>query len=167
MTQALILFVVPALLALAAGWDLASYTIPNALSAALILAFVVFAVAAHMSFSVASSHGAALLVGLGCGFLMFALGAVGGGDAKLFAAATLWIGFGNFLDFALIASVFGGVLALGVLSLRRWPLPASLMGQGWIQRLHEKTSGIPYGVALAAGALVVLPHTDVFRIAFA
>ncbi|MBV9993406.1 MAG: prepilin peptidase [Alphaproteobacteria bacterium] len=164
--QMLVLFVVPALLALAAGWDLASFTIPNFLSLILIAAFVLFAGAAHMPLAAAGLHGLAGAAGLAVSFTLFALGYVGGGDAKLFAAIALWFGFGSVVDFTLVAALFGGGLALALLSLRSLPLPAALSGQGWINRLHDEKSGIPYGVALSAGALVILPHTDVFRLAF-
>ena len=141
--EALVLLLV-ALLALAACWDLMSFTIPNALSLVLIAAFVLFVAVSGMT-----------------------LGHVGGGDAKLFACIALWLGFSSLAEFAIVASLFGGGLALLIISLRSVPLPASLSGQSWIVRLHDSRSGIPYGVALAAGALVVLPHTEVFRIAFA
>jgi prepilin peptidase CpaA len=42
---------------------------------------------------------------------------------------------------------------------RQWPLPALLLRQTWLNRLHEK-SGIPYGIALAFGALIVYPETQ-------
>ncbi len=112
-------------------------------------------------------HLLACAAGLAAGFALFALGYVGGGDAKLFAAIALWLGFGNLLDFALVASLFGGGLALALIGMRSIPLPAMLAGQGWIVRLHDQQSGTPYGVALSAGALAVLPHTDLFHIAFA
>jgi prepilin peptidase CpaA len=166
LAQMLVLFAVPALLALAAGWDLASFTIPNLLSVVLIAAFALFAALSGMPLAAAGWHGLAGAAGLVIGFTMFALGFVGGGDAKLFAGVSLWLGFGSMLDFALFASLFGGGLALVLLSLRSIPLPATLAGQGWIIRLHDEKSGIPYGVALSAGALVVLPHTDVFHLAF-
>jgi prepilin peptidase CpaA len=51
------------------------------------------------------------------------------------------------------------------LALRRLPLPALLARQSWILRLHDSHAGIPYGVALAAGVLVVLPGTEIFRLA--
>lgn len=165
--ETLVLFVVPALLALAAGWDLASFTIPNLLSLILIGAFVAFALLTGMSPGQAGWHALAGGVGLAMGFTLFAFGFIGGGDAKLFAAIALWLGFGNLLEFGLIASLFGGALALTLMSLRRFPLPGALGAQDWLQRLHDSKSGIPYGVALAAGALVVLPHTDVFRMALA
>ena len=136
MAAMLLLFVVPALLALAAGWDLASFTIPNFLSLALIAAF-----------------------------MLFALGTIGGGDAKLFATISLWLGFSNLADFTIAASLFVGALALAILGLRHVPLPAFLARQGWLVRLHDDKSGIPYGVALAAGALFVLPGTELYRLA--
>jgi prepilin peptidase CpaA len=165
MSHALLLFVVPALLALAAGWDLTSYTIPNFVSAALIAAFALFVVAAHMTLGAMGTHLLAGAVGLCAGFALFALGTIGGGDAKLFAAIALWLGFANLLDFTLAASLFGGGLAILILGLRHVPLPALLTGQSWLVRLHDDKAGIPYGVALAAGALVVLPTTEIYRLA--
>lgn len=165
--EVLILFVVPALLAAAAGWDLASYTIPNFVPLALVAAFVVFVLAAGMTPGAVGAHALAGLIGLAVGFALFALGYIGGGDAKLFAAVVLWLGFADLLDYALVTSLFGGGLALALMSLRRLPLPAPLSAQGWLQRLHDSRSGVPYGVALAAAALVLLPHTEVFRFATA
>ena len=78
---------------------------------------------------------------------------------------TLWLGFGDLPSYALATALFGGALALMLMTLRSLPLPAALIGQTWILRLHDRHSGVPYGVALAAGALVVLPHTEIFRLA--
>ncbi len=164
MSAILLMVVLPALLALAAGWDLASYTIPNALSLALVAAFALFAVFAGLSMGVVGLHVAAGLVGLGAGFAMFAAGWIGGGDAKLFAATALWFGFADLLSYTLVAAALGGGLTLLILTARRVPLPAGLMGQSWIARLHDARSGIPYGVALAAGALLTLPQAEIFRL---
>lgn len=165
--QALVLFVVPALLAISAGWDLASYTIPNFLPAAMLAVFVLFALVAGLPPSGIGSHALAGLAGLAMGFALFAFGLIGGGDAKLFAAIVLWLGFGDLLDYVLMTSVFGGALAIVLISLRNMPMPAALSGHAWLARLHDPRLGIPYGVALAAGALVVFPHTEIFRIATA
>jgi prepilin peptidase CpaA len=163
--ELLVVFVLPALLAAAAGWDLTSYTIPNFISLALIAAFAVFAFCVGMTPATIGLHLLAGGLALAVGFTLFALGYVGGGDAKLFGAIVLWLGFRNLLDFAFLVSVFGGALSLVMLGLRRWPLPTALMGQSWLVRLHDSRSGIPYGIALAAGALTLLPHTDIFRLA--
>ena len=165
LAQLLVLFVGPALLAAAAGWDLVSYTIPNFLPAALIAVFAVFAFAAGFPLGAAGGHVLAGASGLAIGLALFAFGLIGGGDAKLFAAVCLWLGFSDLLEYAVVTSLIGGGLALMLISVRKLPIPAMLAGQGWVARLHDAKAGIPYGVALASAALVVLPHTDVFRLA--
>jgi prepilin peptidase CpaA len=163
--ELLVLIVLPALLALAAGWDIASFTIPNFLQIALIGAFAAFVIAAGLPPEQIGGHLLAGFVGLAIGFTLFALGYVGGGDAKLFACVVLWMGFRNLLDYTLVAAVMGGGLSLLIISMRRLPLPVFLGSQGWIARLHDAKAGIPYGVALAAGAFFVLPQTEIFKIA--
>ena len=56
------------------------------------------------------------------------------------------------------------VLALTVLMARRLPLPAALHNQAWLMRLYDGRKGIPYGVALTAGALYLLPHAEIFGV---
>ena len=165
LAEFLVLIALPLLLAVAAGWDIASFTIPNFLTLALLGAFVVFAFAAGLSFTVIGWHLLAGILGLLIGFTLFAIGHVGGGDAKLFAVMVLWLGLKDLMPYALIASVLGGVLALGLILMRSWPLPAFLARQSWMLKLHDSKSGIPYGVALAAAAFILLPSTEVFRLA--
>lgn len=157
--------VFPLLLAVAAGWDIASFTIPNAVSIALVVAFVAFAAVLRMNPGLIGFHLLAGVVALLIGFTLFAFGYIGGADAKLFAGTALWIGFSDLLSYALFAAVFGGALALLLIGARKLPLPAFMMREAWIARLHDAKSGIPYGVALAAGAIVILPHTEIFRLA--
>jgi prepilin peptidase CpaA len=163
--QLLVLGVLPALLLAAALCDLSRYTIPNRLSLALAGFFLVFAAAAPLGLPDVGWHLAAGLAGLALGFLLFALGWIGGGDAKLFAAMALWLGFLDLGSYVIAASLCGGALTLCVLLLRQVPLPARLCGQAWLVRLHDARSGIPYGVALAAGAFALLPYTQIFRLA--
>jgi prepilin peptidase CpaA len=107
-----------------------------------------------------------ILFSAGCGvfvlaiaFALFCLGWIGGGDAKLAAATALWFGFDHLLDYALYASLFGGALTLLILRFRVMRLPQRLQEQAWLARLHRGDSGVPYGIALAAAALVVYPET--------
>jgi len=165
--EILVIVALPLLLVIAAGWDLASFTIPNFLSLALLAAFAMFAVAAGLTFTMIGWHLLAGLLGLSIGITLFALGYIGGGDAKLFAAVVLWLGFRDLMPYALLASLFGGLLSLGIVLLRRCPLPDVLARQGWIVKLHDARSGVPYGVALAAGAFILLPSTEIFRLAAA
>jgi prepilin peptidase CpaA len=165
LAELLILVALPVLLALAAGWDMASFTIPNKLSLLLAAGFALFALAAGLSLSDIGWHLLAGLLGLAAGFTLFALGYIGGGDAKLFAAVTLWLGFVDLMPYALVVALFGGALTLAILYLRRMPLPAICARQDWILRLHDDKAGIPYGVALAAGAFALLPYTQIFALA--
>jgi prepilin peptidase CpaA len=151
------------LLALAAGWDLASYTIPNFIPLTVLLGFAVFATTAGYPASLYGTHALAAVIALITGFALFALGYIGGGDAKLFAAVAAWFGLHDLFQYVLVASIFGGALTLILLAGRRFPLPALLASQSWIVRLHEPRAGIPYGVALAAGAIAILPYTELFR----
>jgi len=165
LAQLLLLAVVPALLAAAAVWDLASFTIPNYLSLALAAMFGVFALATGFSAAAAGWHLLACLIALVVGFTMFARNYIGGGDAKLFAGVALWLGPHDLVVYALVATMLGGVLTLTLLAVRQLPLPAGLARQGWILKLHDSRSGIPYGVALSAGFFVILPHTEIFHLA--
>lgn len=166
--QAVAIFVPIALLAAAAAWDVASFTIPNSVSAALAAAFVLFSAAAGivpgaldlsaaMTPAAIGFHALAGIAGLVAGIALFAFGVIGGGDAKLFAAIALWLGFGNLFAFALCTSLIGGALAFALLSVRQFPIPALLLNQGWAMRLHDSKAGIPYGVALAIGATAAVP----------
>jgi prepilin peptidase CpaA len=153
----LILF--PTLMAFAASSDLITMTISNRVPIILGAGFLVLALAIGLPLMDVLSHigaGASVLV---LSFGLFIRGWIGGGDAKLAAASALWLGFDHLFVYLLYASLFGGALTLLLLQFRLVPLPALLAGQDWLQRLHQKNGDIPYGIALAAAALVVYPDT--------
>ncbi len=75
-------------------------------------------------------------------------------------ASALWFGFDHLLNYLLYASLLGGALTVLLIQFRQWPLPSPLAGQAWLSRLHDNQSGIPYGIALALGALIVYPETE-------
>jgi prepilin peptidase CpaA len=154
------LLLFPALMAFAAASDLFTMTISNRVSLALAAGFLVLAVASGMAVPDILMHLAAGATVLVAAFACFAFGWIGGGDAKVAAAAALWFGFAHLLDYLLYASLFGGALTLLLLQFRQWPLPYALAGQTWLLKLHAKDSGIPYGIALAIGALVVYSDSE-------
>jgi prepilin peptidase CpaA len=154
------LLLFPALMAFAAASDLFTMTISNRVSLALAAGFVALALATGMAVPEILMHLAAGATVLVVAFACFAFGWIGGGDAKVAAGAALWFGFGHLLNYLLYASLFGGALTLLLLQFRQWPLPYALAGQPWLLKLHAKDSGIPYGIALAIGALVVYPETE-------
>jgi len=154
------LFLFPALMAFAAASDLLTMTISNRVSLLLVLSFFALALIGGMGVETMGLHLAAGLLVLIIAFTCFAFGWIGGGDAKIAAAAALWFGFGYLLDYLLLASIAGGVLTFLILAFRKGPLPPFLASQDWLARLHNENTGIPYGIALAAAALLIYPDTD-------
>jgi prepilin peptidase CpaA len=158
------LLVFPLLMAFAASSDLLTMRISNTLVLLVVVGFFAAAMVAQMPFDGVLSH---LLAGVGVlvvGFCFFALGWIGGGDAKLAAAAALWIGTGGLLPYLVYAALLGGALTLAILALRRWPLPGALARLDWLDRLHDAKSGVPYGIALAAAAILTYSRTELFEL---
>jgi prepilin peptidase CpaA len=149
----------PGAIALAAALDLFTMKIPNRLSAIMVLAFLPLGLLAGLGPWELMDHVGAGLIGLTLGILLFIPGWFGGGDAKLLAAIALWVGLDNLLPYVLYVAVAGGFIASLFSMVRSVPLPHVLLGQSWAHRLHNPDSGIPYGIALAAGALLVYPQT--------
>jgi len=156
------LIVFPALMAYAAASDLLTMTIPNKVSLGLVVCFGVFAIGSGLPWHAVAMHVAAGLLVLTVAFGMFAFGWIGGGDAKLAAATALWLGFNTLMEYLLISTVAGGMLTLAILSMRGWPLPLFALRWEWLSRLHDRTSGVPYGIALAGAALAVYPHSPIW-----
>lgn len=154
-----VLIVFPALMAFAGAMDILTMTIPNRVPLALVVAFACLAPFSGLGLAELGAHAAVAAVALLAGLVCFARGWVGGGDAKLVAATALWFGPAHAFEYALTGAVFGGALTLFIIFARMMPLPAGLARQGWLARLHDSGSGVPYGVALAAAALTVYPHT--------
>ncbi|MBX9741303.1 MAG: prepilin peptidase [Beijerinckiaceae bacterium] len=159
MLEPAVLILFPLLMAYAASSDLLTMTISNRISIALVVGFVAIAIPAGLPLVEIGWH-------LACGFLvlvitfsLFAFGWIGGGDAKLAAATSVWMGWGHVMEYGLVASFAGAALTLLLLQLRRWPLPARIRNVAWIERLHEPKGGIPYGIALAAAGLLVYPDS--------
>jgi len=158
-----LLCIFPVLVILAALKDVTSYTIPNWISGVLIIAFIPAALTSGLPLGATGMH---LVVGLVClvaGIGMFALGWIGGGDAKLFAAAGLWLGFNSMSTFLLVTALAGGALAIALLRLRsNWARNVLPVGPAWVERLREPKGNAPYGVAIALGALVAFPQSLLF-----
>ena len=149
----------PVAMAFAAANDLFTMKIPNKISLVLIVSFLAAALFTGMARDVFLTHvaiGAAVLVAT---FALFSLKMLGGGDAKLMAAGALWMGMDNIVFYLAYVTIFGGILAVAILAYRRLVPVASLALPGWAMRLHQDGSGIPYGIAIAASALLVYPQT--------
>jgi prepilin peptidase CpaA len=154
------LMLFPALMAFAATSDLLTMTISNRVALILVGGFFGLAFVADLNAAAILSHMAARCVVLLVSFGFFTRGWIGGGDAKLAAATALWLGFDHLLAYLLYASLLGGALTLALIQFRLVPLPAALARQQWLERLHRKETGVPYGIALAAAALAIYPQTQ-------
>jgi prepilin peptidase CpaA len=160
LTETIRLTLFPALMAFAASSDLLTMTIANRVSLVLIGGFVLLAGLVGLSAAEMLSHAGAAAAVLAVAFTCFACGWIGGGDAKLAAATALWLGFGHLFDYLVYASLLGGALTLLIVQFRHLPLPHVLVGRDWAERLHRQGGGVPYGIALAAAALLIYPQTE-------
>jgi len=149
-----------ALVLAAALRDAMSFTIPNWMSLALAAIFPFAALASGVALPTVGLHVAVGAVALIGGMAMFALRWIGGGDAKLMAAVLLWLGWPAATAFLAGAAIAGGVLAMILLTLRSAQVrPYVMAGPPWMARLAEPGEGVPYGVAIAVGALWALPQS--------
>jgi prepilin peptidase CpaA len=159
LVDAVRLLLFPAAMAFAASTDLFTMTISNRVSLILAAGFLGLAALDAMPAAEIGNHLAAGFVVLAVCFVFFYRGWIGGGDAKLAAATALWLGWAHLYEYLLYASLLGGVLTLLILEFRKCSLPPALANQPWVVRLHEPAGGVPYGIALAAAALLVYPST--------
>ncbi|MGE0529710.1 MAG: prepilin peptidase [Hyphomonadaceae bacterium] len=139
----------------AACSDIARLIIPNWVSIALAAIFPVAALIAGAPLMTIGLH---LLFGFGVlavGFVLFQLNIIGGGDAKLLAAVSIWTGMTAFMPFIFWTAIAGGLMALALLTARQL-LPVGSY-PSFVDHLLKKQNGIPYGVAIMVGALMAIP----------
>ena len=160
--SSLVLMTFPVAMAFAAANDLLTMKIPNFVSLALVAGFLIVALLTQMPLATFGSSLAIGLAVLGVTFLLFAFKLLGGGDAKLIAAGSVWIGADHIIEYLAFVAIFGGVLSLAILGYRKWIPGTALNLPGWAQRLHTPQGPIPYGIAIAAGGLAIFPATDLF-----
>jgi len=139
--------------------DLTTYKIRNSLVLLFLLAYAALAPLAGFTADEIERSAAVAAGVLLCGFMLFARGWIGGGDAKLAAVTALWFGAEHTLAYLVCMTLLGGLLTLAIFQFRVLTLPAYLQNRSWIARLHCRGSGVPYGVVMALAALVVLPQT--------
>jgi prepilin peptidase CpaA len=137
-------------LAWAAISDVRERKIPNLAVIAVLGLFVVWIVA-RGGYGLVSAGGA-FGIALGGTVALYLLRIIGAGDSKLFVACAPFMGLGYLPAFALATALTGGVIALISLASRpqRALVMLTLRGKGDYGR------GVPYGVAIAVGAVLVL-----------
>lgn len=155
-TFALTLFGV--VMVIAAFEDFRRLVIPNLLPIVLCAGWPIYFAAAPSLFGALSAIGCALAVFL-VGAVLFARGYLGGGDVKLLSAATLWAGPAGTPALLILTSVLGGTLALFLLLPIGSQMTAAarlMLGQPSIPAGRGLAAPVPYGVAIAGAALIVI-----------
>lgn len=105
------------------------------------------------------------------GFLLFLTGRLGAGDVKLMAVLCLWVGYGQQITFIMVTALVGGVLAIALPLLNILPTIITTGINGVNKKFKiklalppvlspELAQGIPYGIAISAGAayILILPY---------
>ena len=161
--QTAILFLGTALFVVAAYGDVRTLRIPNKLVAAIAVLGVLRLILIGEPNVALYTVGASLVVFI-ASFLLFWRGLVGGGDAKLITAAALLVGYNSLFNFLLVMSVCGALVTLAVLvmqqrssaKLARLNRLSDIAVVTVDQPLPEARLVVPYGAAIAGGAIVTL-----------
>ena len=143
------------LLGIAAVFDTWKFVIPNAIAVALVVLFIATALLLpfEMTWMEWLSHiGAAVAVFIG-GAVAYAFNKMGGGDVKLLTAVAFWAGFEYLTELLLYVAVAGGVLAIGLIIVRRLILGLRTarpeLAAANFPRVLLHGEAVPYGLAIA------------------
>ncbi len=141
--------------------DTLSLKITNGLNLSIAALFIPAAFVAQIGWGLAGAHLLAGLIAFIVSYLLFSFRVFGGGDAKMIPAVMLWIGPAGWIQFAVGMALSGGLLGIVILMARR-AVPVELT-PGFAQNIMSKENGIPYGVAIALGAVFAAPHSELFN----
>lgn len=164
MLEAIIFVIFPLCMIFAAVSDMLSMTIANRVSVLLVLAFVVLAPLTGMAWPEIGMHLAAGAAALTVTFALFAIGGMGGGDAKLIAATSVWFGFSiGLVNYLLTATLLGGALTILLVIFRNSSLSMLAGNNVLLRHFADQKAGIPYGIALGAGGLLCYGETPLMQ----
>ena len=143
------------LLGIAAVFDTWKFVIPNAIAVALVVLFIATALLLpfEMTWMDWLSHiGAAVAVFIG-GAVLYAFNKMGGGDVKLLTAVAFWAGFEHLTELLLYVAIAGGILAIGLIVIRKVIMSAgsasTKLAQIRLPRILLDGEAVPYGLAIA------------------
>jgi len=164
MFETALYMLVGATMIVAATYDVLTLTIPNWISLALIALFPLLAVRARLPLHELGRHVAIGVVALAAGIAAFAVGVVGGGDAKLFAAVALFMGPLGIAPYVLAVAIAGGVLAMIFMLMHQQSVEAWMRRSAVLAQIVSRGAAIPYGVAIVAGGLFAFPASHLFTL---
>ncbi len=166
MLSLIFLSVFPAALLIAAANDVYEFKIPNWVSILLATSFFCGALAMRAPADAVIESALIGACALLFGFILFARGVVGGGDAKLFASTVLWVGMPALPHFFVSMAISGAYLAVFLIIFRKLPALPVYAHAPFVMRLHQAHKDIPYAVAICAGGLLSFQETLLFQLGF-
>jgi prepilin peptidase CpaA len=154
---------------LAAAWtDWGGLVIPNIYPAGILLSFVLAYAATFFLapeaeyFESVKSHALSFGFIFVVTFLLFTFRMIGAGDSKMLSAVAIWTGFKGMLALLFWMGIAGGVLALFALYVKKRTPFASVKEGSWIDRVQKGESAVPYGIAIAVGAVTAFYQVGYF-----
>lgn len=165
----ILLLAVSGLCAYAAVNDFLKMEIPNKVVLAIVVLFVPAAlivgikIGAVELFDWLVPHFASALIVFGATALLYTLGSFGAGDSKFATAVALWFPLGDLIGFLFYMALFGGLLGIATLILKR----KNIIPAGKSKWLHEVYSGkslVPYGIAIALGGVLAFLNLGYFSL---
>ncbi len=165
------IFITLAVGALAGFSDVSSMKIPNSYSIYVILAFFIAYLSlylggqAHILGSLLSHVISAAVMFIVTAFL-FSVRMIGAGDSKFAAACAIWIEIKYLTIFLFFMTIFGAVLGIVALYIKRKKPFKSPKEGSWIAQLQGGKDKVPYGVAISFGMVVALIYSGYFSSEF-
>ena len=164
MLIAVILVVFPFCMVHAAISDTLSMTISNRVTLLLIATFAIVAPLAGLGWTDYGMHFAAGALVLAVTFSLFAMGTMGGGDAKLLAATAVWMGWSfELVQYLVYSSFVGGILTVAILFYRRSALSVYTGSNPLLRNFADHSAAVPYGIALGIAGLLIYPETPLMQ----
>lgn len=139
--------------------DIETMTIPNWLNGWMAFLFLPAVILAAPGWQVAGWHLIAGSIAFVITVCLFFGGVIGGGDAKMIPAVMLWLGPSAVMPFLMATAFIGGILTVLVVIIRM-AIPEHVTPGFGVATLKEGR-GVPYGVAIAAGAFFAAPASPI------
>jgi prepilin peptidase CpaA len=152
--------------------DYKGLIIPNRYSVIIILSFFMGYLALYLGgvntqfMEPILTHALSALLVFFVTFIMFALNVWGAGDSKLSLAFALWVGLKGVVSFIFIMTIFGGVLGLLALIIKKKNLFKGAAKGSWPDRVNNGENAVPYGIAISFGALISFWQLGYFHVLF-
>lgn len=147
--------------------DYRGLKIPNIYSVLVLALFfvaygVLYVSGAHHVFGSILAHVLSSIVMFVLTLVLYLARMIGAGDSKFAASLSIWAGLSGISFFLFFMAVTGGLLGAVTLYLQNKKPVASPAADGWIDQVQKGANKVPYGIAIAAGAVVSMLHNDFF-----